>query len=124
MNIFPDEELPIKPVADRSDPPLWVRRIVIVAERVPDAEVIRDIAFRPGLNVVRVVDRPSTETRPVGHSVGKTLLMRLIRYCLGESHFAPPPVLNRISEVFPDAYVLAEMIVAGQSSGCGKAVRG
>lgn len=113
MSLFPDEELPIKPVSDRSEPPLWVRRIVIVAARVPDPEVIREITFRPGLNVVRVIDRPPGETRPVGHSVGKTLLMRLIRYCLGESHFAPPTVLSRIVEVLPDAYVLAEISVAG-----------
>jgi len=114
-SFFPDEELPITPVADRPEPPLWVRRIVIVAARVPDAEVIREITLRPGLNVVRVVDRPAGETRPVGHSVGKTLLMRLIRYCLGESHFAAPTVLRRIVEVLPDAYVLAEITVASQA---------
>jgi hypothetical protein len=32
-----------------------------------------------------VVSRPAGEARPVGHSVGKSLLARLIRYCLDEN---------------------------------------
>jgi hypothetical protein len=86
-----------------------------VPERVPAAVVIRDIPYRPGLNVIRAVERPPGETRPIGHSVGKTLLTRLIRYCLGESHFAPQRVVTRIASALPRAYVLAEIVVAGQS---------
>jgi hypothetical protein len=112
--LFPDEDLPIEPAPDRTEPVVWIRRLVIVQERVPDAVVIRDIPFRPGLNVIRAVERPSGETRPIGHSVGKTLLARLIRYCLGESHFAPQRVVNRIIGALPVAYVLAEIVVAGQ----------
>ena len=41
--------------------------------------------------------------------------MRLIRYCLGESHFATPTVLHRIMDVLPEAYALAEITVVGQT---------
>jgi hypothetical protein len=112
--LFPDEELPIEPATDRTEPGVWIRRLVIVQKRVPGAVVIREISFRPGLNVIRAVERPAGETRPIGHSVGKTLLTRLIRYCLGESHFALQRVVNQIALALPGAYVLAEIMVAGQ----------
>ncbi len=112
---FPDEELPIQPVGGRTGPPLWVRHLVIVAERKLDTRIIRDVTFRPGLNVIRVADRPPGEATPVGHSVGKTLLARLIRYCLGERFFASTAVIDRIKTAFPRAYVLAEVVVAGQA---------
>jgi hypothetical protein len=114
MSFFPDEDLPIEPASDRAEPVLWIRRLVVVKDRVPDAHVIRDVAFRPGLNVIRAVERPTGDTRLIGHSVGKTLLTRLIRYCLGESHFATEPVLDRITAAFLDAYVLAEVTVSGR----------
>src|SRR5262249_22137256 len=112
--LFPDEELPIEPATGRTEPVVWIRRLVVVKERAPGAEVIRDISFRPGLNVIRAVERPAGESRPIGHSVGKTLLARLIRYCFGKTHFAPQPVLNRIAAALPAAYVLAEISVVGQ----------
>lgn len=114
-SLFPDEDLPIEPASDRTEPVLWIRRLVVVKERLPRPDVIREVTFRRGLNVIRAVERPTGETRPIGHSVGKTLLTRLIRYCLGESHFATQPVLNRIVAAFPGAYVLAEISVSGQS---------
>jgi hypothetical protein len=114
-SLFPDEELPIEPASDRIEPVLWIRRLVVVKERVPNADIIREVTFRPGLNVIRAVERPTGETRPIGHSVGKTLLTRLIRYCLGESHFATQPVINRIAGAFPGAYVMAEISASGRS---------
>jgi hypothetical protein len=91
-----------------------VRRLVIVAERRPGASVIRDIPFRAGLNVIRVEERPAGETRPIGHSVGKTLLARLIRYCLGESSFAAAEVAHRVADRLPGAFVLAEVGLDGK----------
>src|SRR5262249_46177789 len=111
--LFPDAELPLEP-ADRREPALWVRRLVVVERRAPGAAVLRDVSFRLGLNVVRVAERPSGEGRPIGHSVGKTLMSRLIRYSLGESHFAVPEVLARITAGLPGAYVLAEIAVGGR----------
>src|SRR5436305_970304 len=108
-SLFADPDLPIEPAAGRAEPGLWVRRLVVVSERSASPTVVREVSFRPGLNVVRVADRPAAETRPIGHSVGKTLLARLVRYCLGESHFAAPDVVRRVAQRLPGAYVLMEV---------------
>jgi hypothetical protein len=107
-SLFPDPPFQIAP-ADRTEPRVWVRRLVVVAERSPSGEVIREVPFRRGLNVIRVADRPAGDDRIIAHSVGKTLLTRLIRYCLGEQHFATEERTAVISARFPKAYVLAEV---------------
>ena len=53
------------------------------------------------------------ETRTVGHNVGKTLLVRLIRCCLGDRNLANRQVRFQIQNHFPDGYALAEVVVAG-----------
>jgi hypothetical protein len=113
-SLFPDTDLPLVPAPGRTEPELWVRRLVIVTERKPGAAVIRDVGFRTGLNIIRVGERPAGETRSIGHSVGKTLLARLIRYCLGESAFASPEVTSRIAGRLHGAHVLVEVRVAGK----------
>jgi hypothetical protein len=113
--LFPDEAVDIRPAVDRQEPVVWVRRLVVVPRLAPGEEPIRDIPFRPGLNIVRTEDRPKDETRVIGHSVGKTLLTRLIRYCLGESHFATEMVTARVATNWPEGYVLAEFRVEGQT---------
>jgi hypothetical protein len=112
-SLFPDPPFQFTPAADRTEPRVWVRRLVVVAERSTSGEVIREVEFRRGLNVVRVADRPDGDSRIIAHSVGKTLLTRLLRYCLGEQHFATEPRAAIISGRFPTAYVLAEVRVAG-----------
>ena len=112
--LFPDEAVSIQPASDRQ-PSVWVRRLVILPSLSPDADPIRNIPFRLGLNIVRTQDRPEGETRVMGHSVGKTLLTRLIRYCLGGTHFAIDAVRGRIAAKLPNAHVLAEIRVEGQT---------
>jgi hypothetical protein len=60
----------------------------LVILSAPDSRaIIRSIRFRRGLNIIRT-QQMATQGGPVaGHSVGKTLLMRLIRYTLGEPTF-------------------------------------
>jgi hypothetical protein len=113
-SLFPESELPLEAASTSTEPELWIRRLVIVAERQAPATVIRDVHFRPGLNIVRVEQRPVGETRPIGHSVGKTLLARLIRYSLGEGYFAAPEVTSRIAAKLPGAHAIAEIRVSGR----------
>lgn len=113
-SLFPDPPFHLTPAADRTEPRVWVRRLVVVAERSPSGEVIRDVQFRRGLNVIRVADRPAGDDRIIAHSVGKTLLTRLIRYCLGEHHFASEDRTTIISAKFSTAYVLAEICINGR----------
>ena len=108
-SLFPDPPFQITPAADRTEPRVWVRRLVVVGERSPSGEIIRDVLFRRGLNVIRVADRPAGDDRIIAHSVGKTLLTRLVRYCLGEHHFASEDRTAVISTKFPKAYALAEI---------------
>lgn len=112
MSLFPDDPDPA-PSANPGPPLLWLRRLMLVRERRPGGEIIRDIPFRLGLNVIDTPESPPDETRTVGHNVGKTLLVRLIRYCLGDRHYANRQVRSRIQDRFPDGYVLAEVILAG-----------
>jgi hypothetical protein len=70
---------------------------------------IRDIEFRLGLNVIGTKQPKKGETRPVGHNVGKTLLTRLIRYCLGENYFGTEATRKAVAEKYPSGYVVAEI---------------
>ncbi len=113
LSLFPHEEIQLVPTADRAEPVFWIRRLVIVPPMQSDAVPIRDIEFRRGLNIVRASPRQETDLDVVGHSVGKTLLTRLIRYSLGEPTFATRLERSRIIGELPDAVVIAHWRVAG-----------
>lgn len=82
---------------------------------------IREIPFHRGLNIVWGVELPDdagiNKAHPVtlaGHSVGKTTLCRLIRYCLGESTFGNPGAMARIKNTFPEGWIGIDLIADGQ----------
>ena len=82
--------LEIEPEAGRSEPRLWVRRFAIWSE---PGVILREIHLRPGLNIIWAPDPADQAVVPygdmtLGHGSGKTLLCRLLRYCLGEDRFA------------------------------------
>lgn len=112
-SLFDETENPIQPDPGRTEPAVWIRRLVVLDGVTSDSKLIRDVPFRLGLNVIATEERPETETRIVSHSVGKTLLMRLIRYCLGESHFAKADIVGDVEREFPGAHVVAEITVGG-----------
>ena len=110
-SLFPPDE-PFSPSVQRAEPALWIKRILILPD--PDTVVpIREIPFHRGLNIVQTRQRKVGETHVVGHSVGKTLLMRLIRYTLGEHHFAVEEVRAKITNRFRTAQVVAHWCVNG-----------
>jgi hypothetical protein len=81
-------------------------------------ELLREITLRPGLNIIWSPDpADQTKTRQdgdaMGHGGGKSMFCRLIRYCLGEDHFAPDEQRNRVAVAFPDGLVGAEVMVDG-----------
>lgn len=98
--------LEVKPLAGAIGPRLWVRRLVIW--EAPDKEPLRDIHLRPGMNIVWTPD-----DQGIGHGGGKTLFCRLLRYCLGESKFAPEEQRDSITSAFLNASVGAEVILDG-----------
>ena len=48
-----------------------------------------------------------------GHGASKTLLSRLLRYCLGEATFANEDQRRSIAAKFPGGLVGAEIVIAG-----------
>ena len=106
--------LEIQPEAGRSEPRLWIRRLVIWSE---PGVILREVILRPGLNIIWAPDpadrRGDTEEAAPGHGSGKTLFCRLLRYCLGEARFAPSEQREKIIAAFPNGMVGAEIMVDG-----------
>lgn len=103
-------------------PHLEVRRLILLESPQTLDPPVRDIRFHRGLNIVWGVELPddagSTGAHPItlsGHSVGKTTLCRLIRYCLGEKTFGGPGAEGRIKSAFPEGWVGMELVVNGQA---------
>lgn len=120
MPLQPDllgpQPLTVTPAEGLEGPRLWVRRLVIWKE--PGGEKVRDVALRPGLNIVWSPDgaddaASADQTNAIGHGSGKTLFCRLIRYCLGEDRFATEPQRDRIGTAFLNGIVGAEVILDG-----------
>lgn len=109
-DLFGPEPLRLAPPPGLSEPRLWVRRLVIWEE--PE-QVIRDVPLRPGLNVIWTPGASSVSG--VGHGGGKTTFCRLLRYCLGENSFAPPPQANAMFSKMPNGGVGAEVRLDGET---------
>jgi len=97
-------------------PRLWVRRFALITSLRPFTVVEgRDIKLHRGLNVVWGADLTEDDTNLlVGHSVGKTLFCRLIRYGLGEDKYTPDEVQQQIERALPEAYLGLEVVVLGK----------
>jgi hypothetical protein len=117
--LFEPPRLQLKPKEGLREPRLWLRRFVIWPE--PTAQPLQDRTFGPGLNVIWSPDpidrsaRDGDEPPPgPGHGAGKTLVCRLLRYCLGEPHFASDVLRTKISSAFKDGRVGVEVIIDGE----------
>jgi hypothetical protein len=111
--------LQVKPREGSREPRLWFRRFVIWPE--PRAAPIQDRTFGPGLNIIWSPDPGDRSARDAGeppagpgHGAGKTLVCRLLRYCLGEPHFASDVLRSKISSAFRDGRVGVEVIIDGK----------
>lgn len=103
------------------DPRLWIKRVVLFESSNKRESPLRSIPFHRGLNIVWGVELPddagTNDEHPVtlsGHSVGKTTLCRLIRYCLGESNYGNPGAISRIKNAFPEGWVGMDLVVGDQ----------
>lgn len=105
-------------------PAVWVRAIRIVRALSEQPEdIVREVRLRRGLNIVwapsrsmHVNDQQSGSSAKIaGHTAGKTSFVRLLRYVLGDKHFANESVRRRIRARFPDGWVLAEVLIGGET---------
>lgn len=99
--------LVVAPPANAREPRLWIRRVVIWEE--PGKAPIQDFPLRHGLNIIWTPD-----DNGIGHGGGKSLLCRLLRYCLGEEQFAPAEQRDRIVEGFKEGWIGAEVVLDGK----------
>lgn len=108
--------LTVQPIVGQNGPRLWVKRLAIWQE--PGGEKVRDISFRPGLNIIWSPDggdalSSESPTDAIGHGSGKTLFCRLLRYCLGEDRYAAEDQRERVSVAFLNGIVGAEVMLDG-----------
>lgn len=118
--MFEPTVLSVKPKKASPEPRLWFRRFVIWPE--PGAQPIQNRTFGPGLNIIWSPDPVDRSTRDgdvpppgPGHGAGKTLVCRLLRYCLGEPQFASDVLRTKINRAFKDGRVGVEVVVDGRS---------
>jgi hypothetical protein len=99
----------------RKQPLVWVSRVAIFEHYNP-INLIRNVPLHRGLNIVWGREQPDGDGDVAvdGHGVGKTTFCRLIRYCLGESHFARRGTRDQIRATFPGGYVGADIYVDGE----------
>lgn len=112
-SLLPDPKTELN--VQHREPLVWVQRLAVWAQ---PGELLRDIRLRRGLNVVWSPDPGASGATPggtsrSGHGAGKSLLCRLIRYCLGEESFAAADLRQSIAEAFPEGTVGAEVVVRG-----------
>ncbi len=115
--LFERQALSVTPADDTSQPRFWFRRLVIYAE---PWSVVRKIDLRPGLNIIWSPDPAEPDSRgerkgatAPGHGAGKTLVCRLLRYCVGEANFAPEVQRTKIARSFREGRVGAELVIDG-----------
>jgi len=103
-----------RPDPSLGEPVIWLQQLVLL-ESLDAEEPIQSIPFRRGLNIIATEEAKPEDQGPVGHDVGKTMLVRIIRYCLGEEHYCDQDTRGAVSEKLPDAYALAKFRVAGET---------
>lgn len=108
IELFRKPGLSIQP--SNPEPRLWVQRLVIWSE---PHTVLRDIPLRRGLNILWSPDRVGAGFE-LGHGAGKSMLCRLLRYCLGEDSFGPDEVQGRVGAAFKDGRVGIEARLGGR----------
>ncbi|MHB8880000.1 MAG: hypothetical protein ACYC69_00660 [Thermodesulfovibrionales bacterium] len=112
MDIF--KTLNLKPT--KTEPDVWISRLVIFEQITPEPIITRDIQLSRGLNIVWAEeteeDIPSAEI--TGHSAGKTTFCRFLRYVLGEKTFGTRANMELIQASLPNGYVAAELHVQGE----------
>jgi hypothetical protein len=115
LELLPRVGLEVQPEPGRMEPRFWVRRLVIWEK---PGMLLREIALRPGLNIVWSPDpadrgqSPESESA-LGHGSGKTLFCRLLRYVLGEDRFSPDDQRFLIAQAYPEGMVGAEVMIGG-----------
>lgn len=119
-----------------SEPELWFERLWFV-RRIEDSfdeqsdNCIRTLRFRPGLNILWAEPEEfetSAESLYVdgyaGHSTGKTLFCRVVRYLLGEGNFGTKSLESDLQSTFLELWAVASIRLSGKSWLVGRKLSG
>jgi hypothetical protein len=101
----------------RSAPSLWIEHVWLIAAKDP-ISVIREIPFRPGVNVIWAEepnDDAATGRKAAGHGVGKTSLCLLLRYILADESDGINALRAEVQANFPDGGVAALVHVGAET---------
>ena len=103
-------ELPI--TITRQEPTLWIERVVLFSKDNPWT-ILQDVRFKRGVNVIWGASTDSTNDAARGHSVGKTTLIRLMRYALGEDNFGTKADQEQIRYEFRRGHIGLTLHIGG-----------
>lgn len=110
-SLFQPQEIEFSLPDGRRGPPLWIRRIGLWKDV---STPLRDIPLRQGVNIIWSPDLSTNEKGATPHGSGKSTFCRLIRYCLGERHFANEDQRPLMQHKLPDGFVGAEIIIGDE----------
>lgn len=96
----------------RQEPALWIERIVLFGKDNPWT-ILQDFKFTRGVNVIWGASTDSAKDAARGHSVGKTTLIRLIRYALGEENFGTKADQEQIRYEFRRGHIGLTLHIGG-----------
>lgn len=113
------EKIDFKPSKRSFDgPKLWVKEFRFYADKNSNS-LQRKIDLQPGVNILWA--DPSSDKRTAmgndggsGHSAGKTLFCRLIRYALGEQNYGSDEEREAILSKFISPFILVELVIKGE----------
>ena len=110
-DLFQPQDIKLTVLNGRSGPRLWIRRVGFWQDTTTK---LRDISLREGVNIIWSPDLSTNENGATPHGSGKSTFCRLIRYCLGERHFANEEQRPLMQHKLLDGFVGAEIIIDGE----------
>lgn len=110
-SLFQPQDIEFVIPEGRDGPRLWIRRLALWKDA---STLLRDIELREGVNIIWSPDLSTNEAGATPHGSGKSTFCRLIRYCLGERHFANEEQRPLMQYKLPDGFVGAEVMIEGE----------
>lgn len=111
LSLFQQQDIEFNLPGSQRGPRLWIRRVALWKDA---STLLRNIPLRRGVNIIWSPDLATNEKGATPHGSGKSTFCRLIRYCLGERHFANEDQRPLMQHKLPDGFVGAEVMVDGE----------
>lgn len=124
---------PISPSAKITEPFLWFENLYLVKQLgagLSEKNLIRSFKLRRGLNVLWAEPEDPETSEGLygdgiaGHSTGKTLFCRILRYLLGEPNFGTPELKEHVKDTFRELWAVATIRLNGKTWIVGRPLAG